>query len=558
MNRGGATTAGAPLGPPPGMVDAPGPAEDGGVGVRSIVGSGVGAVVAVAVAGAAVAVASTSVAVASAAPALNEGYGLGSGEDVLVDAPVNSAVRRPDSTGPSVTVAMAVATATKEIKMARRAPARRGWVAAMQRAPYRGASPGTIPTVSSLLTAPALLREVGLLPDGPVPWGRPVPARKSGVFVVELPSPLPTAPIELTRVGKWLEHVPTLTLDGARPSSRALAARLASFWLPTEVVLYVGATQATIGARVAAMQRTALGDRRPHSGGHWLHVLTALPGTRLWWAETDAVEEYEDALLGAFAAAVSGGSTPVAGGAAAGGSTAGTTDAGEILPFANLRRPTGERRSSGLAGSLLAEPMAPPPPPTRVVELPDGDAEGARGEPPPPRTRARRTSTARRGTGGGASPSSSPIATLTAEGAERLQAELSELVELRRPEVIARIRTAKEHGDLRENAEYHAAREEQSFLEGRIQALEAQLRDAVIATVPSAGAGADLGSSVTVEADGATVTYTLVGTAEADPSAGRVSVMSPVGRALVGTTAGAEIIVNTPRGSVLYRVLAVE
>ena len=66
----------------------------------------------------------------------------------------------------------------------------------------------------SPLTAPALLREVGLMPDGPVPWGRPVPARRAGVFVVELPAPLATAPIELTRVGKWLEHVPTLTLDG--------------------------------------------------------------------------------------------------------------------------------------------------------------------------------------------------------------------------------------------------------------------------------------------------------------------------------------------------------
>lgn len=524
-------------------MDAPGPAEDGGVGVGSIVGGGVGVVAAVAVGGPAL--------------ALSEGYSLGSGDEVLVDAPVNSADRCPDSTGPSVTVAMAVATATKEIRMARRAPARRGWVAAMQRAPYRGASPGTIPTVSSPMTAPALLREVGLLPDGPVPWGRPVPARGSGVFVVELPGPLSTAPIELTRVGKWLEHVPTLTLDGARPSSRALAARLASFWLPTEVVLYVGATEASIGARVAAMQRTVLGDRRPHAGGHWLHLLTALPKTRVWWAETDAVEEYEDALLGAFAAAVSGGSASAAGGSAAGGSTASPIGAGEILPFANLRRPTGERRSSGLAGSLLAEPLAPPPPPTRVVELPDGDAEGARGEPPAPRTRAR-PSTARRGGAAGTSPSSSPIATLTAEGAERLQAELSELVDIRRPEVIARIRTAKEHGDLRENAEYHAAREEQSFLEGRIQALEAQLRDAVIATVPSAGAGADLGSSVTVEADEVTVTYTLVGTAEADPSAGRVSIMSPVGRALVGATAGAEIIVETPRGSVLYRVLAVE
>jgi transcription elongation factor GreA len=304
------------------------------------------------------------------------------------------------------------------------------------------------------------------------------------------------------------------------------------------------------------MQRTVLGDRRPHAGGHWLHVLTALPTTRVWWAETDAVEEYEDALLGAFAGAVVGGS----GAAASGSAAADASDPATVLPFANLRRPTGERRATGLAGSLLAEPASEPSPPTRVVELPDGDAEGARGEPPEPRARARRTAAARRAGAGDASRpgTSAGGATLTAEGAERMQSELTELIGVRRPQVVARIRSAKELGDLKENADYHAAREEQSFLEGRIQALEAQLRNAVIATVPSAGAGADLGSSVTVEADGVTVTYTLVGSAEADPSAGRVSVLSPVGRALVGATAGAEVVVETPRGSVLYRVLAVE
>jgi transcription elongation factor GreA len=429
--------------------------------------------------------------------------------------------------------------------MARRAPARRGWVAAMQRAPYRGPSPGTIPTVTSPLTAPALLREVGLLPDGPVPWDRPVAAKGSGVFVVELPGPLASPPIELTRVGKWLERVPTLTLDGERPTSRALAARLASFWLPSEVILYIGATEGSIGARVAAMQRTVLGDRRPHAGGHWLHVLTALPKTRVWWAETDAVEEYEDALLGAFAAAATS-------------SGAGDARADVVLPFANLRRPTGERRASGLAGSLIVEPAAPVPPATRVVHVPDGDAEGARGEPPPPRARSPRATTPRRSAAVSAAKLSSPAATLTAEGAERLRAELAELIDVRRPAVVARIRSAKELGDLKENADYHAAREEQSFLEGRIQALQAKLRDAVIAIPPSAGQGADLGSSVTVEADGLTVTYTLVGSAEAAPSAGRVSVQSPVGRALIGATPGTEVIVETPRGSVLYRVLAVE
>ena len=79
--------------------------------------------------------------------------------------------------------------------------------------------------------------------DGPAVWGRPVPAQGPGVFVIELPAPRATAPIELTRVGKWIERVDGLRLDGERPTSRALAARLASFWLPSQTVLYVGATE---------------------------------------------------------------------------------------------------------------------------------------------------------------------------------------------------------------------------------------------------------------------------------------------------------------------------
>src|SRR6478752_8427668 len=90
--------------------------------------------------------------------------------------------------------------------------------------------------------AAALLRSVGLLADGPAVWGRPVPAQGPGVFVIESPEPRAAAPIELTRVGKWIERVETLRLDGERPSSRALAARLASFWLPSQTVVYVGTT----------------------------------------------------------------------------------------------------------------------------------------------------------------------------------------------------------------------------------------------------------------------------------------------------------------------------
>jgi transcription elongation factor GreA len=143
---------------------------------------------------------------------------------------------------------------------------------------------------------------------------------------------------------------------------------------------------------------------------------------------------------------------------------------------------------------------------------------------------------------------------MTAEGAERIRLELAELIEVKRPEVIARIRSAKELGDLKENADYTSAREEQSFLEGRIQALEQRLRDAVIADAPRPGDRADIGSVITLEIDGDPITYTLVGSAEADAAAGRLSVASPVGRALVGSAPGDVVSVSTPRGPVIYTV----
>ena len=102
---------------------------------------------------------------------------------------------------------------------------------------------------------------------------------------------------------------------------------------------------------------------------------------------------------------------------------------------------------------------------------------------------------------------------------------------------MARIRAAKELGDLKENADYTAAREEQSFLEGRIQALEARLRDAVIVEAPVEPApAADIGSQVTVEIDGETETYTLVGSSESDPARVGMSSASPVGGRCSGAT----------------------
>ena len=407
--------------------------------------------------------------------------------------------------------------------------------------------------------AAGLFRAVGLMADGPVVWGRPVPARGPGVFVVELPATLHHAPLEHTRIGKWLELVPGLLLDGTHPTTRALAARLEAFWVPSTRVLFVGATDGSIGGRIEAIRNTRLGDRRPHPGGHWLHALTGLETARVWWAGTTAVEESEDALLTAFAATV-----PEA-------ERAALHDPTLVLPFANLRTATGERKATGLANSLVPAETARPAPATRVVEIAPGAAEGAGGvtgrasggtvrraprAAPAPTSRAPAT----RSTAAARKPGDRPATETTwvsADGMERLRVELAELTGVKRPEVIARIKAAKELGDLKENADYTSAREEQSFLEGRIAAIEATLRVATVIEAPAeAHQRVTLGSTVEVEDEtGARMTFVVVGSAEADPAAGRISNVSPVGRALLGREAGDDVIVAAPRGEVRYRIV---
>ncbi|HXI81581.1 MAG TPA: transcription elongation factor GreA [Verrucomicrobiae bacterium] len=409
--------------------------------------------------------------------------------------------------------------------------------------------------------AAGLLRAVGLMTDGPVVWGRPVPARGPGVFVVELPAPLATAPLELTLIGKWLERVPDLRLDGEHPTSRALAARMAAFWLPSTRVVFVGATEGSIGGRVEAIRQTVLGERRPHPGGHWLHALRGLERARVWWAPTSAVEEYEDAVLGAFAESIPPGDRSL------------LHDRTVILPFANLRTATGERKVTGLANSLVpAEPVRATPP-GRVVQLEPGAAVGTGGLPttrgaggtirraPKAPTTGRSAPSAPRPTRARSSAVSAgrprEATWVSADGIARLQAEHDELVGTRRPEVIGRIKSAKELGDLKENADYAAAREEQSFLEGRIAAIEATLRDASVIEAPvgEAAARVRVGSTVDVEEDdGTTSTFEIVGSTEADPAAGRISNVSPVGRALLGRSEGDLVAVATPRGEVQYRI----
>ncbi len=149
---------------------------------------------------------------------------------------------------------------------------------------------------------------------------------------------------------------------------------------------------------------------------------------------------------------------------------------------------------------------------------------------------------------------------ITAEGASRLKDELKNLKTVERPAVIKAISAAREHGDLSENAEYHAAREHQSFIEGRIAELEDQVSRIDIIDVKSLkGKDIMFGATVTVADEETDVekTYQIVGEYEADPSEGRISVTSPIGRARIGRKVGDSVEVTTPGGQKDYEIVKV-
>lgn len=150
---------------------------------------------------------------------------------------------------------------------------------------------------------------------------------------------------------------------------------------------------------------------------------------------------------------------------------------------------------------------------------------------------------------------------LTLEGAEKLRKELSELKTVVRPRIIAAIVEAREHGDLKENAEYHAAREQQSFTEGRIAEIESKLSRSQIIDVTKLNAGGKVVFGATVELEEldteSVVVYKIVGEDEADIKEGRVSVSSPIARALIGKTTGDGISVHAPGGLKEYEILGV-
>lgn len=151
---------------------------------------------------------------------------------------------------------------------------------------------------------------------------------------------------------------------------------------------------------------------------------------------------------------------------------------------------------------------------------------------------------------------------LTMKGAERLREEMARLKKIDRPAVILAIAEARAHGDLKENAEYHAAREQQGFIEGRIQRLEAGLSTAQIIdpTTLNAGDKVVFGARVTI-ADAETgdeTTYQIVGDLEADIKENRIAVSSPIARAMISRHEGDEITVNAPGGERRYEIVGVE
>ena len=151
---------------------------------------------------------------------------------------------------------------------------------------------------------------------------------------------------------------------------------------------------------------------------------------------------------------------------------------------------------------------------------------------------------------------------LTADGAERLKSELKELKSVKRPAVIEAIATAREHGDLKENAEYHAAREEQSFTEGRIAELEAALSNAQIIDITKLNQSGRVVFGCTVnlidiETD-SEVVYQIVGDIEADISKNRIAISSPIARALIGKEEGDDVVVDAPAGTMEYAIAGVE
>jgi transcription elongation factor GreA len=146
---------------------------------------------------------------------------------------------------------------------------------------------------------------------------------------------------------------------------------------------------------------------------------------------------------------------------------------------------------------------------------------------------------------------------ISEDGLAKLRTELEELVNVRRNEIAQRIHDAKEHGDLSENAEYEDAKNEQAFVEGQIQRLEALVKNAILIDEVHGTEHVQIGSTVKVESPDGKEEFTIVGSTEANPRDGKISNESPVGRALLGKHKGDKVDVHVPAGDFSYKILEI-
>ncbi len=192
-------------------------------------------------------------------------------------------------------------------------------------------------------TVAAILVAAELEPEGAVAWGSRVPETKPGVYVVartanpHAQTPvMPDCPIDLPKVRQLLRVRPELLLDGDRPTANKLAKRVAGFWMPDEVVLYIGLAGTSLRGRVGQYYRTPLGMRRPHAGGWFLKLLSCLDDLTVHYSKTDDPDDAESRMIAAFCEGMSE------------ESQAGLVDSLHPFPFANLEWPRGTRKKHGI------------------------------------------------------------------------------------------------------------------------------------------------------------------------------------------------------------------
>lgn len=151
-----------------------------------------------------------------------------------------------------------------------------------------------------------------------------------------------------------------------------------------------------------------------------------------------------------------------------------------------------------------------------------------------------------------------PDQIISQEGYDKLKKELAERINIKRLEIASRIETAKELGDLNENAEYAEAKDEQAFNDGRVGELTALLKNVTVVQSNGDKNKVSMGSRVTAMAEGKTKEFTIVSFNEANPSEGKISNESPLGVAFLGKKKGDKATVNTPRGQVIYKILGIK